>query len=141
MNHLKKTLENSKNKIYIDVNLVEFENNFLKFYEIVSHYIDLSKYLLGNKFSLSQSEFIRAENFLQICNPIFSINYKTWKNSPSNYLINIQDGDIIFKISPIENFTQLKGFSIKDLTNFDKQYNPKVISNILEKGEDEKFGF
>ena len=55
--------------------------------------------------------------------------------------MNIQDGEIIFKISPIANFTQLKGFSRKDLTNFDKQYNPKVISNILEKGEEEKFGF
>ena len=64
-----------------------------------------------------------------------------WNNSPSNYLINIQDGDILFKISPIENFTQLQGFSKKDLTNFDEQYNPKVISNIIEKGEDEKLGF
>ena len=30
---------------------------------------------------------------------------------------------------------------MKNLNNFDKQYNPKVIANILEKVEDEKFGF
>ena len=127
--------------IYIDVNLVEFDKDFLKFYEIASHYIDLSKYILGRKFSLSKSEFYRAENIFQISNPEFSINYKVWNNSSSNYSINIQDGDTIYKISPTENFTKFKGFSIKDLTNFDKQYNPKVIANILEKGEDEKFGF
>ena len=139
VNNLKKTLDNSKNKIYIDVNLVEFDKDFLKFYEIVSHYIDLSKHILGKKFSLSQSEFSRAENIFQISNPRFSINYRVWNNSPSNYSMNIQDGDFFYKISPTESLTKFEGFSIKDLTNFDKQYNPKVIANVIEIGEDVGF--
>lgn len=141
VNGLRKSLENSKNKIILEVNLVEFNSEFLKFYEIVSHYIDLSTYILGKKFSLTESKFYKGENFFQISNPKFLISYKVWNNISSNYSIFIQDGETGFKVSPIENFSKFNGFIVKNLTPFDKEYNPKVVSNIIENDKEEKFGF
>ena len=76
VNYLKLKLQESVNDLVLDVDLVEYENNYSKFYEIASHYIDLSIYILSKKFSYSQIKLIKAKNNLKLISKNFTLNLK-----------------------------------------------------------------
>ena len=142
VNKVKKEIELSKTKIFINLDLVEYADNFEEFYEICSHYIDLVKYITSTKINLSSSFIENAKNLLIIDNNSVNITLKVWNNPPCNYLMRIQNKDKFFEISPMESFKEYKSFNISNLTIFDKKFNPIQLSSIEENSTNElKYGF
>ena len=120
------------------MDLVEYENNYSKFYEIASHYIDLSIYILSKKFSYSQIKLIKAKNNLKLISKNFTLNFKIWNNPAANYSIRIQDGDIFYKLNLKHAY---QGFEKERISSFDNLYKPKEFLKYSQNCNNEKFGF
>ena len=139
---LKNILSLSKNKIKLTLDLVEYKEDFDKYYEITSHYIDLVNFLLGDKLSDFKNNIYMAKNFLQINTNFVEVNYHVWDNPSSNYRIRIQDKFNYYEIMPIEICSIFSGFKINSLSKFDNSYTPFSLDSISESSDKNlKFGF
>ena len=126
----------------VDIDLVEFREDFESFYEISSHYIDLSRYLFFADISKEEISINEGKNFIQIYNKNFSVNYKLWNNPSLNYSVRVNLGDKFFEIKPIERIRTYSGFSFDQLTDFDRLYLPKIIEDKNENAlKMYKYGF